>query len=400
MAFSVKLEKAQLELERKRSGFRTVKPAELDNGRKQLDFRRQLAKVEPTPKRKQINQSKQGLKQRLAAVSLCELLIKLNRIAERKERRAASLHKYGPPCPRAIRAYPALLTALLKAEMVSAARVWLLLKAIDQDGRGSLALTRARYLLTGKMSRWQVFSRRRYRQIMAEGEGVLWSITDDRIYLKSPAKVAILLDCGCLDGLPIELPTKVLLSKIGDVRAHFYASFESGRREAHPISRAALAGITGVNPRQQRRYDARLKRTTRKNIAITGIPYTLKKAQAMAQDKERVTWKFTDWLGKQGGRKKAAYIAYRIADTRSAAHKQAARGRRKKINQEINLVSLSQGNNELIDRAYYASGEAAVAAFNRDSGHDRYYPSKPTGLPNVLLKTKLEGVSTWGVIQK
>jgi hypothetical protein len=81
---------------------------------------------------------------------------------------------------------------------------------------------------------------------------------DGRFWLGSQAKVAAALGVTKLRGRAVELPLRVLLGRIGDPRAHLYASFHSSRgEEAGPIIRESLCELSDVSPRTQHTYDAR-----------------------------------------------------------------------------------------------------------------------------------------------
>ena len=71
-----------------------------------------------------------------------------------------------------------------------------------------------------------------------------------------------------MKGKRVDLPIKTLLGGIGEVRAHFYASFHSGRPAANPISRQTLENITGLSPRTQRDYDRLANVKRQRNIAV------------------------------------------------------------------------------------------------------------------------------------
>jgi len=334
--------------------------------------------------------------QRQAAVGILSLLIRLDKtIADRKRREAK-----GPGIPRTITAYPTLLNAIHKSQMIPAGRVYLLLRAYDQEGRGIVRIDDIRRLLTAKGSRWRCLGWRRLRQILRDGEGIFWNrYVKGRIWLQSPARIAAKLDCGRFRGDNIKLPVKPLLASIQSVRAHFFASFESGRREDTPISQAALATITGVPARTQRDYNKLLKRTAKKNITVTGLPFTPENIQNIAYEKQRSVFRFKDWTGKLFNHPGESYLAYRIADYRSRCHKVASRGRIRKINKAIQpSAKLSPGNNGKHYRTYHPSIDAAGAAYNRESDRDHYYPTKGGIIPNTSRKSRLEGVNLWGVI--
>ena len=225
-----------------------------------------------------------------------------------------------------VRAYPSLLNASHKAGSVPGMWLYLLLKAIDDQGRGCVHIHHARKMLTTR-SRFRVQqSWRRLRQILADGEGVYWTRDNvGRIWLRAPGRIATALNCDHLDGRPILLKLADLRQDIATVKAHFFAAFESGRRDPNPISQAALENITGVPERTQREYNKRLERTARKNVAITELAWEPEIFQPMAAN-GRTVFRLTDFHGVRGDKGKK-YIAYRIPDSRSLSHRQGCRGR-------------------------------------------------------------------------
>ena len=123
--------------------------------------------------------------------------------------------------------------------------------------------------LTKKGSPLQVVGWRRLRQIFHQGEGVFWERdSHGRLWLRSALRIALELDCDRLKGKRVELPINALLGGIGTVRAHFYASFHSGRSTDNPISRDTLASITGLSSRTQRDYDRLAQVERQRNITV------------------------------------------------------------------------------------------------------------------------------------
>jgi len=111
-----------------------------------------------------------------------------------------------------VRAYPSLLAAYLKQKHVPAARLYLLLQALDQVGRGGFDVDQIRATFTSKKSKFYICGWRRLRQILNDGEGIFWQRdTAARLWLTSPARVAIALEVRGLHGQPVAIPTAALL---------------------------------------------------------------------------------------------------------------------------------------------------------------------------------------------
>ena len=333
--------------------------------------------------------------EQMAAIAACELLVKLHKLAERRRRAA----ERGPALPKTVKAYPTLLNAAHKANQTPAMRVYLLIRAMDQAGRGWVDIGDMRRLFTGKRSQWRIYkSERGLRGILAQGEGIFWNRTDDRLWLHMPARIAQALGCGRLVGLPVAMPVRSLLANIGLVRAHFFASYESGRRSENPISQAALADITGVSIKSQYNYNQLLKRRSRQNNVVTGLDYNHENIYALSKKHNRPIACFKDWLGKRGPAG-AKYCQYRIADSRQSIHTQAPKGRTQKINRKIDLVSiLEQGNDWEVIRTIHPDAVEAAKAFNRDSTIDRVWRDTTSLQPNAARLSKWQGVSVYGAI--
>jgi hypothetical protein len=366
-------------------------------------FRFALAPKQTDEEKQKVRDSWREFYEKQSVLGICRLFIKLDKSAQQREAQRRRELQRGPERPKTVRHYPTLGLAAMQAYLTAAFRLWLILQALDDAGRGCHDISDIYRLLTGKRSRWRIYkSKRAIRHIMAQGEGIFWDRhTDGRLWTRSPDRVADALGCGRLAGMPVLLPVYPMLGKIGKVRAHLFAAYESGRRSDAPISRAALAETTGIPERTQRDYSQRLKLKATPNIVITGLEYNQANKQEMAGHLMRPVFSFCDWVGKRGPAG-ALYVAYRIADTRQRCHKQAAKGRIRKINRniDIDLVDkLARGKyGNLVNREYHANAEKAGKAVNRNPDIDHYYLEAGGLQPNAKRKSKREGVKTWGVV--
>jgi hypothetical protein len=320
------------------------------------------------------------------------------------------------PQPDSVKLYPDIALGMLQAGQAGAGRIWLLLRHLDVDGQGWLALDVVRQQLTGRHSATRVCGWRQLRNLLCQGEGIYWkreTVPDHRsgltsghgptsgrgkrsargrIWLKSAAKVAVALDVERLSRRPVALPVQVLLDGIGQVRAHFYASFHSGRRSNNPISRATLERITHVPERTQRSYEKTAGVAGRRNIAV-GRRYSAKEVQERAWRHGRATFEFVDRNGEQGPAGKQ-YVAWRLPNSYLGCHEPSPTGRQKKINQQIDLVNSGAQGNDLClsdaqvhrspatsDRSllFHPSGLEAGKAYNRDHSVDAYWPALGLG---------------------
>ncbi len=276
---------------------------------------------------------------------------------------------------------------MLKTNLAAPGRIWLLLRYLDQDGRGWLAVDLVRQQLCHKESALQVCGWRQLRNLLHQGKGVFWQRDKSRIWLKSAARVAVALEVDRLRGRLVAVPLEALLGGMGQVRAHLYATFHSGRpgkeeeKPGNPISRATLRKISHVPARTQRLYEQRAGVAVRPNMAV-GERLTEKHLQERAWQHGRATFSFTDSEGKHGpagGR----YVAWRLPNSYQGPHALSPKGRTKKINHQIDLVnSRVQGNDldrasvqQAFDRLFHPDGREAGRAYNRDPRRDIYWPA-------------------------
>ena len=168
------------------------------------------------------------------------------------------------------------------------------------------------------------------------------------------------------------------------MRAHFFASYDSGRAAEGPLSRTALAKATGVPPSTQRLYDALLGRDERVNVVVTAVPWAPENLQEAAWKHGPNLFPFTDYTGRRGpaGQK---YIAYQLPSTRALVHKQAPRGRQKKAN--ATLVT-EPARVTGVDFALYHHSVAAAARAARN------HP----GAAHYLLEGSDAGANIWSLV--
>jgi len=257
---------------------------------------------------------------------------------------------------------------------------------MDQMGQGWLDLEDIRRQLTEKGSPLKVCCWRRLRQLLKQGEGIFWQRDGQgRVWLKGAHRIAYTLDCGRLQGFPIELPLEALLGGIQAVRAAFYGSFHAGR-DAKPISRETLSQLSGVPERTQRAYDhvAQIKR--QRNIAI-GEHYSQENVQDRAWKQGRAVFHFVDVRGRQG-RKNGEYVAWHLPNSYQAAYQRRSRGSRKRLNHKLAdlLMKGITGNDErVVEKVFFSNGSVAAKQYNRDPHKDAYWQQdRPTGAGDGL----------------
>lgn len=273
-----------------------------------------------------------------------------------------------------IRLYPDIALGALRSGLASSGRVWMLLQHLDSTGKGWVSIDQAREALTGKGSSLRIVSWRQLRNLLHEGQGVFWQRDKSRIWLRSKAKAAIALDVERLTGRPIRLPVSVLLAEMSIVKAHFYASFHSGRIHNMPISRDRLAEISGVPARTQLEYERITGTDKQRNIAI-GERYSEENMQERVWLQGNTAFDFIDYLGIQGEAKRH-YVAWWLPNSYTGCHRQCGKGTQRKINRQIGLVIKGRGNNlAQVERVFYRNGSDAAKGYSKNDDNDACWVS-------------------------
>ena len=265
-----------------------------------------------------------------------------------------------------IRLYPSLALAMLREGHVAAGRVWLLLRHMDEVGCGWVAVSQAKALLCDKASGLRVCGWRQLRKLLAAGEGVFWLRAGERLWLRAVGKVAAALGIGRLAGKPVALPIHILTEGIGTVRAHFYASFHSGRDEKRPIARQTLQRLGGICPHTQREYEKQAQVKKQRNFAI-GPKTKSAQAKDTAWRQGSACFELTDYQG-QLGQPGMSYLAWQLPNSYCGPHGRASRGGQRRLNRELAdlLQQGTAGNDQaLVAKRYYGDGQLAAKAFNR-----------------------------------
>lgn len=293
---------------------------------------------------------------------------------------------------RTVKAWPGLLTAMLKHEVAAAGRIYLLMRFIDSEGSGWLTVDHVRFVFTHKESPLKVMGWRRLRQILHGGEGIFWKRDDrGRIWIIGAGKIADRLDVERLTGQPVELPLRALVGGMKVVRANFYASYHSGRLKDNPISRGVLQQVTGVPVRTQRVYDDVTGTGRQKNICV-GEPYSREGFENCAYDRGRAAFVLRDAKGNYGP-KGGRYLAWHLPNHYDGPHKVTYRGRQKKINQHLNALVIkgmrANGQDDEIKTLFWPKITTAGKSWSRDTSLDAYWPE---------CHTKKKAYKLWGVL--
>lgn len=307
-----------------------------------------------------------------------------------------------PAAPDTLVLFPDVALAMLRQELTAPGRLWLLLRHLDTDGRGWLRIDLIKERLTRAGAPLRICGWRQLRNLLRAGEGVFWQRDagqqdTDRIWLRSTVKVALALGVSRLTGRAVELPVQMLTAGMGVVRAHFYASFHSGRAcasERHagskPIARETLARLTGVSRRGQRGYEKIAGIRAQTNYAI-GPHRDAETEEELAWQKGQALFTLQDYRGYQG-RRRECYLAWQLPNSYHAPHAHRGRGRQKRLNRQLalarrqdDLCTQRDAGNVIVAaekaaatrrQRYYPQGAQAARAYNRRPQETVYWQGR------------------------
>ncbi len=289
-----------------------------------------------------------------------------------------------------VKLYPDIGLGMLRREMTAPGRLWLMLRAIDKEGQGSICIEKAKELLVTESSPWRLCGQRQWRNLLRDGDGVFWTRDREQIWLRSVSKVALALGVDRLAGRPVALPVAALVEGIGAFRAHLYTAFHSGRtkestrgRQVMPIARVTLAGLSGVGASSQRAYEKQTKLKVQANFAV-GEVATEENRENRAWTQGQAVFELTDYRGQQG-RKGETYLAWQLPNSYLGQHQHRPKGRQKRINRELKDLVMQGMPGNVEERAethpekrYYPNGKEAARGCGRGQESDVYWPQQQT----------------------
>lgn len=265
---------------------------------------------------------------------------------------------------------PDLALALLNHNRVAESRIWFLLRYLDEKGRGWITVAEARQQLSEQTSSWFVCGWRQLRILLAQGDGLFWRREGERLWLCSLVKVAAALGLTRLSGHPVALPLSILTQPIGMVKAHFYASFHSGRNAEHqPIARATLCQLSGLSPQTQRSYEKRAGVRPQANFAL-GELATPENQEETAWQQGHAFFPFHDKNG-QHGRANSTYLAWQLPNDYTGPHQRQSKRRHKRLNRKLaDLRQQGTVGNGPFRKRYFGNGCDAIKG---QRGQDVYW---------------------------
>jgi hypothetical protein len=281
---------------------------------------------------------------------------------------------------------------MLREEMAAPGRLWLMLRYLDQEGRGAFRIGEIRGQLTHKKSELRLCGKRQLRNLLRDGEGVFWVRENGCLWLRSAARVAFALGIEHLSGRPVALPLEVILAGVGTFKAHLYAAFHSSRvketpqgTRSMPIARETLAGLSGVGRSSQRSYEAAAGVAVQANFAVGEVAEDDSR-QERGWRQGQALFELKDFNGRQGKRGRT-YLCWQLPNSYEGGHEFRPRGRQRRINRKLkDLVNKrAPGNGEGPDeetrpeKVYYPNGLMAAKAYGRDPERERYWRQGKVG---------------------
>jgi hypothetical protein len=263
---------------------------------------------------------------------------------------------------------------------------------LDRPGRGWFAEPEIRELLTGPEAAWPLCGARQLRNLLAQGDGLFWRRQDGRLWLRSVVRVAQALGVARFQAAAVQLPVSVLLRRIGEVRAHFYASFhssrvtttEAGKQVARPIARRTLEKIAHVSRHTQRRYETVAGVRRQANLAV-GAPLSATLVEERAQQHGRAFFSFKDHQGRLG-RAGQAYVAWQLPNSYLGPHKRRSRQQRRRLNRHLAglLPEGTTGNGKTetsetrhrSQQRFHRNGRQAARSHAQNPAEDAYWPER------------------------
>ena len=259
-------------------------------------------------------------------------------------------------------------------------------QAHDLQGAGRIAKSDAIDIMVNDVG----MTDRHARGIIKQGRDIAWRVTDDYLYLQSPAAVAIALNAGPLRGRRVNVPYVDFCGGTQQVKATLYATYHGGCRASMPKTRRAIRELTGVPERTQAIYDKVAGVKVSYNIGTENEEPTRENYQRRAWEHGRAAFKLFDL------KKRKTVIAWRLPNSYDADYPQAPRGRQRKHNRRINLVIKRQQDHDAdIVQMYFPTAKLAERQATRNPEHDRYYPNGRTLTFAASKPAKLKGVNVW-----
>ena len=282
-----------------------------------------------------------------------------------------------------VKVYPELSLAALQDKRDRELCLWYELRALNPSGDGNLDRLAAIAALVTESR----YTRRTLYRILGLGEGVFWvrgaSRRGPRIFLKSLRQVAISLRVGRLSRHPQNIPAPEFVGR-AKRRAWLYASFfaPDGVDGAKPISRESIARATGVQRRQQIRYDNQVRILKMSNFGVHDVH--------VLGTNNHMRLSLRQWVI---GKSKAWWMTRRLGNTYWTGATEASLGMVRKVNSLL-ADGLETGARPNVPRRFFTTAKAFLRCPVR---HEEPFLKVPQG--ETLVASRREwclAINTFG----
>lgn len=281
--------------------------------------------------------------------------------------------------------YPSLAASFLSSDLSAVGRLWFLLRTWDDQGRGFYDLDQLYQVFSGDGSPWHIGTRRRVQQLIKQGAGLFWILRNRRggrftaLQMTGPVGVVAALGLDHLAGRPVAVPVADLLRGMHRANAALFSATLALRTDdqgGRPTSRATLKSVTGAAASTQRTY-----------IQAAGIKTRANYVTMPAGDIDQAG--VFIYRGRVDGRPGRAILARRLPNSHDPQLTARPRGRVKKLNRKLNLVTNgARGEKLKIERIYHDTAAAAWSAWGKAYNYDHYWPAGRTAT----------GAALWGMV--
>ncbi len=285
------------------------------------------------------------------------------------EKRAKS-----PASPTNITTFGTIATAILKHDGGTVGRLWLVLRA-NFAGEAQSGMVSADSLWSSLTANFPQYSKRYLSDLLNRGEGIYWQRDAlGRLWLHGMTKLAGQLGVQRLQGSRVIIPLADLTCKLTQMRTALQAAFHASRDNDNPISRATLRDLTGISERSQREQENKNSGLidSKPNYSLDGVAHPVS-AENHSFRYQQNSFHFTDKKGMQG-KQGVIHLAHQLPNSYTARYARASRGRKRKINRQLNRVNQGARGTEWlqIETVFCNDGATAVQQVNRGNKEVAY----------------------------
>ncbi len=260
---------------------------------------------------------------------------------------------------------------MLQAKEVAIGRVWIVARGMDPDGSGRVPLRDLYEKIT--------MGQRRWRQLLALGEGKYWQVSGGMLYLHSQARAAARLGIQRMRSGVVAVSLAKMAQSVKAAKAVLWNAVHSGRHATRPISRAVLAGLGVKDPRSQRELERLERVRVVQQYAIIGPDEAYSRQRAIEWGEPVFVVK--DYKGVMGKRGRDC-LARHLPNCYTGTLKPVTHGK-KWFNRQLRKLH-DQGpgatTRPQIEQVFFADGKRAGRAWEKNSEQDTYWPIARRGI--------------------